>query len=138
MGLGEQQRCECGTVEPNLKGRRGMRALTLSLVGLGLCLALAASADARSSRKQAATPPFLIVCIQTTGSNESRGDLNIRLGWCKIGKGQIYKIPLTAPSGRAHRADRSERPRRTGRPNRVDRRAGSTRSTRPAGAGRIG
>ncbi len=123
---------------PELKGGRGMRALTLSLVGIALCLALSASADAGSSRKQAATPPFLIVCIQTTGSNENRGDLNIRLGWCKIGNGQIYKIPLTAPSTGPNRPDGSERPRRTGRPHRLDRRAGSTRTARAAGTGRIG
>jgi Collagen triple helix repeat (20 copies) len=40
----------------------------------------------------------LKVCVQTYGSSENKGDLNINLGDCK-GRGRLYTLPLSGQAG---------------------------------------
>jgi hypothetical protein len=81
-----------------LMSGRGGRLLVIGAAS-AVALAVGAVSVVRSATaSERATS--LKVCVQTSGSAENKGDLNVNLGDCKT-KGRTYTLPLSAQAGTA-------------------------------------
>jgi len=100
----EQFQCREGVVEREVEsvrlnastvGRRKWLFLIAASSSVLVALVAVSAVTSATASKKASS---LKICVQSYGSSENRGDLNINLGACK-NRGRVYTLPLTGSTG---------------------------------------